>query len=135
MIKNSFFGKNGVIDQAFGDVFKELGEAFSFPDYNILESNDNFRLEFYVPGAKKDQFDLGVDGEELKVSYKAEKHEIEGYKFNRKAYERSSFEKNFKLPQTVDVESLDASYVDGVLVVVLPKQEKAKKKNFSVKIK
>ena len=47
--------------------------------------------------------------------------------FTRKEYNYSSFERSFTLPDDVVKEKIEAKYEDGVLKLVLPKKEEAKK--------
>ena len=50
-------------------------------------------------------------------------------------YERSygSFERSFSLPNTVDVEKVEAGFENGVLTITPPKAEKAKPREIAVR--
>ena len=99
------------------------------PKVNIKETNDSFIVEMAVPGMKKSDFDVNVDNNLLSISSVVEyvnDETVENY--TRKEFNYSSFERKFKLPDTVDDEKIRANYTDGILEVILPKREEAKKK-------
>jgi HSP20 family protein len=67
-------------------------------------------------------------------SEKEEEKEEAEERFTRQEYSYSSFERSFTLPDEVDKDRIDAHYQDGVLKIVLPKKEEAKKMTISKKI-
>lgn len=96
------------------------------PAVNIKESETGFELVLSVPGRKKEDFNLEVDKLVLTISNELEKTELEeGVKFTRKEFALESFKRAFTLPDTINIEGIDASYEDGILRVVLPKKEEA----------
>jgi HSP20 family protein len=69
-----------------------------------------------------------VEGNMLTISCeKEESKEEKEEKFNRREYSYSSFSRSFTLPEEVNREKIDAKYEDGVLKLMLPKKEEAKK--------
>jgi HSP20 family protein len=62
---------------------------------------------------------------------KEEKKEEKDAKYTRKEYSFSSFERCFTLPDEVNKEKIEARYEDGILRLVLPKKEEAKKMSVS----
>ena len=107
------------------------------PAVNIMESKDDFKLSFAVPGMKKDDFHIGIDGNMLTISTeKEETREEKESRYTRKEYNYSSFSRSFSLPDEVSKDNIQAAYTDGVLHLTLPKKEEAKKftaKNIIVK--
>ncbi len=105
-----------------------LGRTFTTPSVNIVEYKDDFKLSFAVPGMKKSDFKIDVTGNLLTIS--SEKEESKDEKdenYSRQEYNYSSFTRSFTLPEEVNKEKIDATYVDGILKLVLPKKEEAKK--------
>ena len=77
---------------------------------------------------KKDDFKIDVDGNMLTISSKKEEtKEEKEKKFTRKEYNYSSFTRSFTLPEAINKEKIEAKYEDGVLKLVLPRKEEAKK--------
>jgi len=97
------------------------------PAVNIQEDNKQFTLEMAVPGMKKDDFKINLDNQVLTVS-KEQKEEKEEKKDNytRREFVYSSFSRSFRLPKSILAEKIKADYKDGILMVTLPKDEKAK---------
>lgn len=124
------------MDRFFNDDFvggKSLSK-FS-PQVDIAETDKEFELHFHVPGMKKDDIKIDVQDDRLTVSgerkmenEKKEKnfHSVESY--------YGTFSRSFYLPDNANVEKIDASYKDGVLNIVIPKDAKKEtKKTISIK--
>ncbi len=77
---------------------------------------------------KKEDFNIDVEGNILTISSeKEETKEEEENKFTRNEYSYSSFSRSFTLPEEINKEKIEASYRDGVLKILLPRKEEAKK--------
>lgn len=121
----------------FEDLFKPWNEWFdggfwgrtmNIPAVNIVEHDNNYQVSLAVPGMKKDDFKIDVDGNMLTISSeKEETKEEKEKKFTRKEYNYSSFSRSFTLPEEINKEKIEAKYEDGVLKLVLPRKEEAKK--------
>ncbi|MBX9781703.1 MAG: Hsp20/alpha crystallin family protein [Chitinophagaceae bacterium] len=128
----------GMLPMMFDDFFKPWNEWFdngsapfnrmlTVPAVNVSEDKDNFKVTLAVPGMKKEDFDIRMDGNMLTISCEKEENKEEKEKtFNRKEYNYSSFSRSFTLPDEVVKEKIDAVYENGELHLLLPKTEKAK---------
>jgi len=58
----------------------------------------------------------------------SESNNTEGFKYAHREFGLFNFEKQFQVPNTVKVESIDAKFENGVLNLVLPKKEEALEK-------
>lgn len=105
-----------------------LSRTMNVPAVNITETKDAFKVTLAAPGLKKDDFKIDIDGNMLTISSEKEenKEEKEG-RFTRKEYNYSSFSRTFTLPDEVNKESVNATYVDGILTISLPCVEGIKK--------
>ena len=105
-----------------------LNRVLSVPAVNITENKDNYEVALAVPGMKKDDFKIAVDGNMLTISSEKEetKEEKEDKKFTRKEYNYSSFSRSFTLPEEVNQEKIEAKYENGELRLVLPRKEETK---------
>lgn len=126
------------VPSVFDDFFKPWNEWFdngglwgrtmNVPAVNIVETENQYQVSLAAPGLKKDDFKIDVQGNMLTVSSeKEEKREEKDKQFTRKEYNYSSFSRSFTLPDAINKEKIEASYEDGVLKIVLPKKEEAKK--------
>ena len=104
------------------------GRVMNIPAVNITEQKDDYLVSLAAPGLKKDDFNIDVDGNMLTISSeKEEKKEEKEERYTRKEYSYSSFERCFTLPDEVNNDKIEARYEDGLLKIVLPKKEEAKK--------
>ena len=105
-----------------------LGRQFHIPSVNITENKDEYSVSLAVPGMKKDDFKIDVNGNMLTISCeKDETKKEKDKKYTRKEYSYSSFSRSFTLPDEVNREKIDARYEDGLLKISLPRKEEAKK--------
>jgi HSP20 family protein len=129
----------GSLPTVFDDFFKPWNEWFdtstsllnrtlTVPAVNIVETKDHFNLSFAIPGMKKDDFHIDMEGNMLSVSCeKEESKEEKEHKYTRKEYNYSTFSRSFSLPEDVIKDKIQATYTDGVLHLMLPKKDEAKK--------
>ncbi len=127
----------------FDDFFKPLNEwfgnggttwerALTVPAVNIDEDDDKFNVTLAAPGMKKSDFTIDLEGNMLIISCEKEENKEEQEKrYTRKEYSYSSFNRSFTLPMEVNKEKIQAKYEDGILHLMLPKNEEAKKKLIS----
>lgn len=130
--------KNELMSPVFDDFFKPWnnwfdndffnGRSFTVPAVNITDNKDNFTVSLAVPGMKKDDFNIDVEGNMITISCnKEEKKEEKDSRYTRKEYNYSSFSRSFTLPDEVIKEKIEARYEDGLLRLQLPKNEESKK--------
>jgi len=106
-----------------------------FPSLDVAETKNDIVVKVELPGM--DQKDINIslsDGHLIiKGEKKQEKEEKEeNYHFIERSY--GTFTRSVQLPKEVKHDKISASYKNGVLKVVLPKSEEAKKKEVKVKI-
>lgn len=98
----------------------------NIPAVNIKENEKDFVLELAVPGRNKEDFNIEINENVLTISAEnrtEEKTEIENY--TRKEFTYSAFNRAFTLPETVNEDGIEASYVNGLLKFTMPKKEEA----------
>ena len=96
------------------------------PAVNIKVLDSQFEIELAVPGMKKDDFEIEVEDGVLSISSTQEEEQVnEKGKFTRREFSYSSFRRSFTLPDSVNPTKIDATYKEGVLLVLLPKHKEA----------
>jgi HSP20 family protein len=96
------------------------------PSIDVRESDKEIRIEAELPGI--DEKDVSVTLREGVLSIKGEKKSSrEETKDEMHISERSygSFQRSFRVPDTVDVEKVAANFDKGVLTVTMPKSAEA----------
>lgn len=101
----------------------------SIPKVNIYETDDGFHVEMAAPGMNRDDFKVELDNNMLTISSLRESKDSEDNRnYQRREYSYQSFTRSFHLPDSAEAEKINAKYVDGVLNLVIPKKEEAKRK-------
>ena len=127
------------IDRLFEEPFSFLAPSTSFfegwtPAVDVYEDNDKYVVKAELPGMKKEDIDVSLDGNTLTISgerkQEEEKKEGENYRSERFF---GRFQRSITLPTAVQANKIEATYKDGVLNVTLPKAEEAKPKQIQVK--
>jgi HSP20 family protein len=106
------------------------GPSSTLPAVNIADTHDNFQVEMAAPGMTKDDFKIELDNETLTISAekKTEHEEKNGDRYNRREFSYQSFQRSFHLPKSVvDEGKIEAKYDNGILRIVIPKKEEARK--------
>jgi HSP20 family protein len=110
------------------DTTNLMGRVLNVPAVNISELKDEYQVSVAVPGMKKDDFTIDVEGNVLTISSeKEESTEDKDGQYTRREYNYSSFTRSFTLPDEVNKEKIEAKYEDGVLKINMPRKEEAKK--------
>lgn len=131
-----------LLPSGFDDFFKPWNEWFSnnelwnkamkVPAVNITESENDYKVSLAAPGLKKSDFKINLEGNMLTISSeKEESRDEKDARYTRKEYSYSSFRRSFTMPEEVSPDKIEATYVDGVLRLTLPKKENAKKSTVS----
>ena len=113
------------LDNTFSGIPAFEHAANSLPLVNIFEDNDEFTIEMAVPGVNKNDIHIDIEEQTLKISMNNKK-EGNNKEFSRREFNYTSFRRLFNLPDSVKTENINASYLDGVLNIVVPKKEEAK---------
>ena len=113
-----------LVDQFFNDERFLSGGGPFLPGVDILETEKAFEIHLAAPGMKKDDFRLDLDNQLLTISgERKNKREEKSPKFHQIETNYGSFKRTFSLPESVVASKIEASYTDGILKVILPKDE------------
>jgi HSP20 family protein len=105
-----------------------------FPLMNVTEDKDNYYVRAELPGVQAGDLDISVTGDSFSVAGERKiPAEDAAARYHRKEREAGKFSRIMTLPGQIDTEKVDASCVNGVLTVILPKAAAAKPKQISVK--
>jgi len=90
----------------------------------VSENDKSYTVKAEVPGVKKEDISVSIDGNQVSISAEAkkEKEEKEGEKLLRSERYYGAMYRSFTLPMEVDQGKADAKYTNGVLELVLPKK-------------
>ncbi|MFD2904972.1 Hsp20/alpha crystallin family protein [Sphingobacterium anhuiense] len=112
-LKNQF-------EQQFGKFRNEFSRDIR-PLVNIEENSAFFTLQLYAAGLKKEQFKIEIKDKILTISYEAPVQDQSEEQYMYREFIPQSFRRSFQLNEQVSNVNLTASYEEGVLTVILPK--------------
>jgi len=124
-----------LVDELFNNFFNNdyhenyVKNCGSTPATNVFETENEFKIELSLPGFVKE--DVQLISKDNLLTIKVEKEENDkkqDYKYERREFGSYNFEKQYRLPKTVDAESIAAKFENGILNIVLPKKEESKPK-------
>ena len=133
------FGR--LFEDAFNDMLRPYGadpEGVSnrtwIPRVDIRESAEGLTLLMDLPGLGKEDVAITLENNVLTVSgerkFEADEKANETYHRLERAY--GAFTRSFTLGPTVRTDKVEATFKDGVLTVLLPKQEESKPRRISI---
>ena len=118
IIDELVYGLPVFVNEGFNPLSKE-----SFVPVNIKETGNSYFLEVIAPGLNKEDFKVNLDDTILTISAE-KKTEVKDEKEKqiRKEFSFRSFKRSFTIDEKIDATGIEASYVNGVLTLNLPKK-------------
>ena len=115
-----------LINEFFNDDFgmNFLNRSHSVPSVNSLENNDSFEIDLAVPGMKKEDFTIELNDKVLVISSETS-NTMENDKMRLNEFNFSSFQRSFRIPDSVDHDKIKANYKNGILKIKLPKRKES----------
>ena len=115
-----------LINEFFNDDFgmNFLNRSHSVPSVNSLENNDSFEIDLAVPGMKKEDFTIELNDKVLVISSETS-NTMKNDKMRLNEFNFSSFQRSFRVPDSVDQDKIKANYKNGILKIKLPKRKES----------
>ena len=105
------------------------------PAVDVKETDNSFVLTSDIPGLTKKDIKVNVANGKLSISgertYETDQ-ENDNYHYRERRF--GTFDRSFKLPDTVDEEKISASFKNGILIVALPKHANILPKEREIKV-
>jgi HSP20 family protein len=106
------------------------------PDMDIFERADKLVVRADIPGMKREDLEVRVEGETLVVhGHREVREELKRKDYHHCERGTGAFTRTVALPDGFDPEAIDATYADGVLEVIIPKPETAASKPVQIPVK
>ena len=113
-----------------GDIFKKMfdilddghvNKVWSSDPYNIyIDKDSNTILEFAIVGAEKEDVNVVVSGQTLKIQADRPELTEENNEFYYKKIAQRSIKKTYTLHDNVDKEKITSCYKNGLLKITIP---------------
>lgn len=101
---------------------------------DVTKTDDTYGVKAELPGVKKEDIQVAIDGNEVTISgeVKKESEEKKGEEVIRSERYYGKVLRSFTLPHDVDEAKATARYADGVLKLTLPMKVKAATRKLTV---
>lgn len=126
-------------DDAFRSLMRpwrlEMPEAAPRIRLDLLEDDASYTVKAEIPGVKKDDIDIRVDGNMVTISAEVKTDREEkgnGGRVLRHERQEGFSSRTFTLACPVDEAKVQANYKDGVLALTLPKKAGAESKRIAI---
>lgn len=115
---------------AFGSGLSGFG---AYPPVNIFDTPEGALVVAEAPGLNAAKLDVAGKGRTLTISGKREfEPEGGGWGYHRRELNDGMFSRSIQLPEDYDVNLAEARYEAGLLVVRIPRAERAKRRQITV---
>jgi len=135
-----------LLDTSLKDPFESVFRGFLAPmriigngdeldiKLDVVENDDAFKVQAYLPGVKKEDINVRIDGNRVHIDAEArrEKDVKEKGKVVRSERYYGTVSRVFTLSQDVDDARAVAKYENGVLTLDLPKKAGAAAKKLAI---
>ena len=116
----------------FNELMNMGNVSYATPQMNIIESKEDYKVQFSVPGLTKDDLRISINAEgnlivEMAKENKAESHD-EARRYLRHEFSVEQFRQTIMLPEDIHREQITAKVENGILEIVLPKVTMEEKK-------
>lgn len=127
-----FLSLHREVNRLFDDVFRsgvsgptDDGDTGFIPALiNVSETDNELRVTAELPGVSPDEVDISLDDGVLTIRGEKrfeKKDNRENYHFIERSY--GSFQRSLRLPYATDPDQVQATFVNGVLTITLPKNK------------
>ena len=106
--------------------FEVPNYSHSLPAVNIKEADKEFTLQIASPGLTKEDFEVSFEDNVLSIEVVKKNNDKENNNdFTRFEFDYNSFKRSFTIPESVEINKIEASYLNGILNIILPKKKEA----------
>jgi HSP20 family protein len=117
----------------FGGNWPRWNGSSSIPAMNVIEEDKEYRIELAAPGKSREDFKIELDEGVLTISSEQkDEKELKEDNFRRREFSYEAFSRSIQLPDTADLEKINAKYDNGVLRLTVPKREGSREKKKKV---
>jgi HSP20 family protein len=127
-----------VFDEFLNSDFTPSTCKTTAPAVNVKEDEKSYTMEVAAPGIKKEycRVSLNEDGNlSIAIENKMEhKEEDKKQHYLRREFSYTNYQQNYSLPEDVVKDKISARVENGILTVILPKQEQEAKVSKTIEV-
>ncbi len=125
---------SGMLDKFFNESLSHSKLQNFVPQVDVVETDKHYEIHVAVPGMKKEDFKINITDNRITISgerkFSEEKKEK---KFHSIETPYGSFSRTFFLPEHANKEAIEANYKEGILEIIIPKDDRKKESTITVK--
>jgi HSP20 family protein len=122
---------DSLFSRVFGDTVRSQSVDAFTPAADVRRDGDTWKVSVALPGIAPEKVDIDIVGRTLRVRGERAAEEKAEAVISEITYGR--FEREFTLPEEIDVQHAQATYRHGMLELALPLAEGAKPHRIAVK--
>ncbi|WDC84406.1 Hsp20/alpha crystallin family protein [Caloramator sp. mosi_1] len=110
-------------------------EEFERPRIDVIETENEIKVKAEIPGISKDDLDIVVYDEEVRITgefKKSDEYKDEHLRRVERYY--GNFSRTIPLPAEVKAEEARAEYKDGILTLTIPKSDRQTSRGKRIKL-
>ncbi len=120
----------------FWPSFLDVNTRYTVPAVNIMEEDNEYRIEVSAPGIDKKDVKINLEDDVLTISSeRKEENEEKNKNYVRREFNYTAFSRSFVVPEEVEADKISAEHKNGILTLHLPKKEEVVKKTQKREIK
>jgi HSP20 family protein len=124
----------GNFTSRWGAGTRPLHRSGVYPLVNVYDDGESFIVRAELAGVDARDLDISVTGDTLTLQGERKVKEApEGCCYHRRELSTGTFRRALTLPEQVDNTKVNASYTNGILEILLPRAEQARKHRIEVK--
>ena len=104
------------------------------PNVDILEQAEELVVLADMPGTRAEDVDIQFENGTLTLHAKVKDRGSQETSYYLREYGVGDFQRTFQVSEAIDSARISAEYVDGVLILHLPKTEAVKPRKIAVKV-
>jgi HSP20 family protein len=111
---------------------KTVPAKYYIPPADIYETDDALSVVLEVPGVQKNNLNISLENDVLKIDAQIDLTQYEGYEPIYTEYGVGHFQRAFTLSSKIDQDKITAELNEGVLTLTLKKSKEAKPRRIAL---
>lgn len=117
----------------FNELMNMDAVSYSEPKMNVIETKENYTIQYSVPGLKKEDLKINIDHDgnlvvEMCKETEKKSEGKEGVRYLRHEFSSEQFRNTLMLPEDIHRDKITAKVENGILEIVLPRVTVEEKK-------
>ncbi len=135
------FLRDTIINPAFSHQLTMKKTSTWRPAVEIKQSEKEYTVKVQLPGVKKDDIEVELDNDFMTITAEIEEEKDEkeqkekNMKYHTCEFRYGKYKRTISFDQPVRIDEADAQYKNGVLTIMLPKQQVEEAKTRKLEIK